>query len=285
MIFPFTCEKTFVIRNAEASDVDFMLSLARKEGWNPGLYDAKPFYSADPSGFVIGELNGSPIGCFAAVSYGKRFGFLGLLIVRKSYRGNGYGRRLFEWGLNHLEGCSIGLDGVADMVPFYSERGFQKEHSSYRFEGKGGGLCPSSLVQLNTVPFEQLDAYDTKCFGVNRRRFLEHWIHTPDVTALGYVERGKLRGFGVLRPCYTGFKIGPLFADHSDIALELFKGLRSKAKGLPFYFDVPEFNTVGLDIAERYAMDPVFRTERMYRGRPPKQRTDHVYGITSFELG
>jgi len=48
-------------------EIDFATALAASEGWNPGLHDAKCFYYVDPHGFLIGLLNGEPIGCISAV--------------------------------------------------------------------------------------------------------------------------------------------------------------------------------------------------------------------------
>ena len=61
---------------------------------NPGLFDAESFHAADPDGFLLGELDGEPIGSVSAVRYGTEFGFLGFYIVKPAYRGQGYGLRL-----------------------------------------------------------------------------------------------------------------------------------------------------------------------------------------------
>jgi hypothetical protein len=42
------------ILKAKPKDIDYLLTLADQEGWNPGLDDAQPFYAADPEGYFIG---------------------------------------------------------------------------------------------------------------------------------------------------------------------------------------------------------------------------------------
>lgn len=46
-------------------------------GWNPGLHDDDSFYATDPGGFLIGHLDGEPIGMVSAVKWGTGFGFMG----------------------------------------------------------------------------------------------------------------------------------------------------------------------------------------------------------------
>ncbi|MFB9123882.1 hypothetical protein ACFFYR_11945 [Paraburkholderia dipogonis] len=42
-------------------------------------------------------------------------------------------------------------------------------------------------------------------------------------------------GYGVLRRCLTGYKIGPLFADSNEIAARLFFALTSSIAGEVFF--------------------------------------------------
>ena len=73
---------------------------------------------AEPGGFLIGELRDEPVGCISAVSYGGRYGFIGLYIVRPEYRGRGYGLRLWQAAMARLEGHNVGLDGVVAQQAF-----------------------------------------------------------------------------------------------------------------------------------------------------------------------
>ena len=84
--------QNFNIRTMSRKEVNIAIEWAALEGWNPGLHDADCFYASDPNGFFIGELNGEPIGCISAVSYGDDFGFVGFFIVRPEFR---YGRYAF----------------------------------------------------------------------------------------------------------------------------------------------------------------------------------------------
>ena len=39
-------------------ELDIAALWAKAERWNPGRYDTEAFYSTDPKGFFVGELDG-----------------------------------------------------------------------------------------------------------------------------------------------------------------------------------------------------------------------------------
>lgn len=273
------------VRRMTRSEVDLAIEWAAREGWNPGLEDAEPFYAADPHGFFLGSLDGEPIGSISAVAYDDRFGFIGLYIVRSDLRGRGFGRRIWETALSYLGERTIGLDGVVAQQPFYGSAGFRLAYRNVRHEGAGGGSAPSGLVDLRTVPPAQLQAYDDALFPAPRPAFLRAWIAQSGTVGLGVANDGTLAGYGVVRPCRTGFKIGPLFADSEAIADRLFRGLTAHAAGGPLYLDTPEVNASALALAERYGMQPIFETARMYTKQPPALPHERIFGVTTFELG
>ena len=275
----------FIIRNAKLKDMDFFLSLAKEEGWNPGLQDAIPFYHADPNGFFIGEISGKKIGCISAVSYSEDFGFMGFYIVLPEYRGKGFGLQLWERAVQYLGERSIGLDGVLAQQENYKKSHFQLYYRNIRFEGKGSGHSYKSLIDVKDIPFETLLRYDTPIFGLSRKTFLEDWTNMPNTSTLGKLNQGRLTGYGTIRPCSRRYKIGPLFADDFETAKEIYQGLLAKAGNTPVLLDVPEVNKQALKLVESSHLEKVFETARMYNKPPPKQLVDKIFGVTSFELG
>lgn len=278
----------FTISTMTRREVDLAIDWAAAEGWNPGLTDADCFYAADPAGFLIGLLDEEPIAALSAVRYGETFGFLGFYLVRPDHRGQGYGLQLWNAGLAHLQGRTIGLDGVLAQQDNYRQSGFQLAYRNVRYQGCGGGPVPgeADIVPVSTLAFDTLCAYDQPFFPDDRRRFLECWINQPHSTALGIQRQGQLVAYGVLRPCRSGFKIGPLFADRPEQAETLFLALKAQATaGAPLYLDVPELNPAAVALAERQGMMVVFETARMYRGPAPELPINRLFGVTTFELG
>ena len=278
-------------RLATREELDLAVEWAAREGWNPGLDDADLFWESDPEGFVAIERDGEVIGTGSVVSYGK-FGFMGFFIVREDLRGQGIGAPFWRWRKQHLfdrlePGSAIGMDGVFDMQPFYAKGGFEFTHRNIRMEGAGesAGTDADGIVSLSDVPYEAVAELDRRCFGFERDRFLEPWIQPHQGTALGAWRQDRLEGFGVIRQCRTGHKIGPLFAEKPETAETLFRALSSRVPGEPIFLDTPENNPEALALAERHGMKEVFGCARMIAGPIPPLPWQDIYGVTTFELG
>src|SRR5436190_6682315 len=280
--------RSYAIRSMTRQEVDIAIDWAAAEGWNPGLYDANCFYVADPNGFLIGLLGDEPIATISVVRYGDSFGFLGFYIVKPEYRGKGYGIQIWNAGLAYLTGRTIGLDGVVDQQSNYRNAGFRLAYKNIRYRGTGGGYfsTESGIVQLSSLPFDEIDAYDKPFFRGDRMQFLKCWIDQPQSTALGILRNRTLAGYGVLRTCRSGCKIGPLFADSPELAERLFLALQGHApEGAPIFLDTPAVNSAAVDLAKRHNMTLVFETARMYTGNNPDLPVNRLFGVTTFELG
>ena len=119
----------YTIRNMTATEVkDIATRWAVEEGWNPSPNDAQAFYNTDTNGFFVGLLDNIPIACISAVSYGGTFGFIGFYIVKKEFRGKGYGSELLKRAEEHAKskGCRhVHLDTFGFQAKtFYEKLGY-----------------------------------------------------------------------------------------------------------------------------------------------------------------
>ncbi len=264
-----------------------MVEWAAREGWNPGLADADCFHAADPAGFLIGHIAGQPAACISVVAYEPAFAFLGFYIVKPELRGRGYGLSLWQAGMARLGNRIVGLDGVIAQQENYKRSGFVLAHRNVRFGGVPD--CEQSpdsrVVPISANLVDAVSVYDRPFFPASRDAFLRCWLRPERRAGRVLIEDGTVRGYGVIRPCRHGFKIGPLFADTDEAADILFRALAASAKGEEVFFDCPEPNRPATDLAARYGLSPVFETARMYRGRAPDLPLPRIYGITTFELG
>jgi GNAT superfamily N-acetyltransferase len=273
------------IRPADRDGVATMLSWAADEGWNPGLADAAAFLRADPGGFLLGWLGDTPIAAVSIARYSPDFGFLGLYIVRPEHRGRGHGLAMWRAALELAGTRVVGLDGVVAQQAAYARSGFALVRRNVRFEGRGGGEPPAGLTHVHEVGLDAIAAYDRRVFPADRRSFLEGWLRPEGGAAVAVIRDGAVRGYGVVRPCGIGHKIGPLFADSPDDAEAIFRGLAAHAADAALFLDVPEPNDVAVGLAESHGMRPVFETARMYLGDPPDEPVERIFGVTTFELG
>jgi len=277
---------SLLISTADVAGVATMLDWAADEGWNPGLHDAAAFHAADPEGFLIGSLDGEPVAAISLVRYDPAFAFLGLYLVRPGWRGLGHGMAMWRAAIAHAGDRIIGLDGVVARQADYARSGFTLVRRNVRYGGTGiGGRVPHDLVPLDEIEAEVLRAYDRDIFPASRAAFLAAWAAMPGSRGLAALDGGRLVGYAVARPCRTGVKVGPLFANDPSVAESLFAGLSAWAGTQPIFLDVPESNEHARLLAERHRLEPAFETARMYAGGVPVEPVERIYGVTTFELG
>ena len=281
-------EGAYKVRTMDRQEVGLAIDWAAAEGWNPGLHDANCFYAADPEGFLVGLLGDEPVATISVVKYGSSFGFVGFYIVAPVHRGCGYGIEIWNTGLARLQGRTVGLDGVIDQQENYKKSGFVLAHRNIRYEGTGvrSANAKAAIIPLSKLPFDEISTYDQQFFPDTRVQFLKCWINQPLGAALGFVQGSVLSGYGVLRPCRSGYKVGPLFADTPLIAEDLFLALQQGIPpDAPIFLDTPAVNGAALDLARRHNMRAVFETARMYANGKPDLPLERIFGVTSFELG
>jgi GNAT superfamily N-acetyltransferase len=275
------------IRTMRPDEVALAVDWAAAEGWNPGLSDAACFAAPDPEGFLIGEVDGVPAATVSCVNYGDRFAFLGFYIVRPDLRGRGFGLQIWNAAIAHAGSRVIGLDGVVAQQENYRKSGFNFAYPNVRY---GGTVTSTSapqadVIALTEVPFATIEADDATVFPAPRRVFLRAWVGAPGHVGCALMRDGRLVGWGVIRPCRQGHKIGPLVAEDRATAETILAALLARSTGGEIFLDVPGVNCDAIALAQSLGLSPVFETARMYTGEIPKLRLEKVFGVTTFELG
>jgi hypothetical protein len=275
------------IRTMRPDEVSIAVNWAASEGWNPGLADDSCFAVADPEGFFIGELDGVPVATVSCVSYGASFAFLGFYIVRQDLRGRGYGLRMWNAAIAHAGQRVVGLDGVVAQQQNYQKSGFKLAYANVRYGGivAAPDMPQGGVVPLSDVPLAAVEAYDATVFPAPRTAFLRSWIGSPGHIARALVRDGELVGWGVIRRCRRGRKIGPLVAHDRSVAEIVLRALLAAAGGGEVFLDAPSINREAVGLAQDLGLVPVFETARMYTGAIAPLRLERIFGVTTFELG
>ncbi|GGE94186.1 N-acetyltransferase GCN5 [Stappia taiwanensis] len=276
------------LATATRADLDWMLDWAAAEGWNPGVDDADPFFAADPQGFFVARVGGTPAASMALVRYSEAFAFIGFYITAPDWRGHGLGRRLWDHALASHGARTIGLDALPDMVPRYAAAGFTPAHRTVTMAGFPYVEPPRDprLTIAGRGLFPSLSDYDGMCFPAPRAPFLSRWLEPGGSRrAFALVDAGRVSGFGAIRQCRDGFKIGPLFADTPVDAEVLLRALVSQVRGQEVFLKVPEHNGEAMRLAEECDLSPMLEATRMFRGPAPEGPSHRVFGLTTLDLG
>lgn len=281
-------------------DLQTTLKWARQEGWNPGYGDAKIFFNIDEKGFFMAKTtDGEPIVSVSGVRYSEDYGFVGLYICVPEHRGKGYAKSTFGYAIRHLEGKVMGLDAVAAQRSNYAKWDFTVAHKNIRFGGVVDldALPPPSVPtgeagdcivveDLKEVRIGAILKFDEKYVPAARERFMRAWLTAPGHVVRVAIVGDEIKGYGVLRPCCDGPRIGPLFAESVAIADLLIRELiAGTSQGAKVFIDIPEPNQASIELAGRLGLTGMFDTYRMYRGPTPKLPVECIYGLTSLEMG
>ena len=263
---------------------------AMQEGWNPGLGDLDVARASDPEAFVAIRQGDAFVGGGSIISYGGKFGFMGLFILRPDLRGRGLGGQFWRWRRDRLKArldadAAIGMDGVYEMTPFYERGGFVPAYRHVRMQGCARGSADADVVSDATRLIDDIVAFDARRFPAPRENFLRRWLDRPGLHVAGLYRSDRFVGYGVARPCRSGFKIGPLFATDVVIADRPLGDLLSRIAGEQVQIDMPETNRAALALAGKYGLSDVFGCVRLYLGAPPKIFIEDNYAVTSLEFG
>ncbi|MDI7861165.1 GNAT family N-acetyltransferase [Rhizobiaceae bacterium n13] len=274
------------VRALRLQEVEQLVDWAAIEGWNPGLGDAEAFRCADPDGFIGCFVNEELAAGISAVAYDEGFGFIGLYICQPRFRGQGFGRRVWDAGMAYLGDRTIGLDGVSEQQANYASIGFAPHYETVRWSGSPAAVPspPQNMLPVEDGDHADLLAFDRLHFPAARETFLKTWLSPPHKAFLAR-DAGGIAGYAVIRGCREGFKIGPLFAAGDDIAGELLSACLASAPQELIHIDVPRYQVGFRERLVHLGFLPGFTTMRMYRGAAPDLADSGVYGITTLELG
>jgi GNAT superfamily N-acetyltransferase len=269
-------------------DVDEAVSWAEREGWQPGLGDGAAFFAADPDGFFRSVEGERTVATISVVHGSPRVAFVGLYIVDPEYRGLGHGKALWDEALSRFDGLTLGLDAVPEQVGTYASDGFVPAYGNARYTGEATSLPapdPTIDIQLaSRARFEDLVGFDAARHFGPRPGFLREWVAGDGREAIITVDDQRITGFAASRRTTNGHRIGPVFAERTDLAEALILDLAARIEG-PVSIDLPQPNRAAVELLTALGMSRSFETTRMYRGQPPALPLDQIYGITSLELG
>ncbi|HVB80532.1 MAG TPA: GNAT family N-acetyltransferase [Candidatus Binataceae bacterium] len=280
----------FVIDAMTEKEARILDEWAAKEGWNPGLNDIAVAWTFDPAAFIALRRGNELIGGGCTISYHGAAGFMGLFIVQTEYRRQGLGTILWHERLKRLKArvrpdAPIGMDGVFEMVPFYTRGGFALMHRDLRYEGVAAGEPDPAAAPLDSIEFLKIDNYDCLHVETRRTEFLRSWLTQPGGRGLALIDNEQLTGYGFIRPCRTGYKVGPAFADDAACGKRLIHSLLSLVAGERVLMDIPEPNEAALRIVEGLGWNQSFGCARMVNGPKPALPVQRIFGVTSFEFG
>lgn len=259
------------------ADLETVLSWAADEGWNPGLADAPAFLAADPAGFFLAEIDGTPAAAISVVNHDADHAFLGLYLCRPAHRGKGIGYALWKEALRHAGTRAVTLDGVPAQQENYRRSGFAPVGKTVRYAGQ----APEADALMQARALSPLIEADAKAVGHRRDRFASAWFESgADRRTLAHNA-----SFATYRRCPNGVKIGPFLAETEAEARCLLGARPFGQTDGPIFIDVPETCAALTALVRELGFEPTFETARMTKGQPPNGAPPPFYAVATLELG
>lgn len=304
-----SCTK-FIVRKAESSeDIQFAVTLGLDIGWvNDEEYDGQIYYSADPNGLYIGELEGEKISIIIMAIYGnKELCHIGYFLVKPEYKGKGYGRKTWEYAWSEIpNSCSIALYALQDMALKYETdfgfKGAWKVHSYSCCAEKIASLSlPSSIFEIKfygEADFDSLVDYDASIFGYRREYLIKTFLTIPCCEGwVAYDEQGKIQGHCNLMKVKDKltWSVYPLYANNVSVARILLcraaQFVLKKDQGATINITVPEVNYEGMELIKSVSIQCNFELIQMFARGIPRVIEENVvnkrmvFGVTSLAIG
>jgi GNAT superfamily N-acetyltransferase len=281
-----------VLRRFTSADIAFGMELKNTAGWNQTERDWQGYVEFEPDGCFVAENNGRPAGTATAVSYGTRFGWIGMVFVHPDRRRSGIGSALLRHAIDYLQRrgtTGVKLDATPMGRKVYVPLGFRDEYDVTRYEGvaraAGAGTDPdiASLTPDNLAAVTTLDA---AAFGAERPAVLRSLATRNPELCLLLRERDEMGGYLIAREGQNALQIGPWIARDAAAAERLWRAFSARAAGRRVLVDVPAPNAAGSALIGRAGFTVQRGFTRMYLGENAHPGVpQQVFGTSGAEKG
>jgi ribosomal protein S18 acetylase RimI-like enzyme len=285
-------EERVTLRVMRESDIAFANQLREIAGWNQTERDWRGYLSYEPEGCFVAEVDGKPAGTATTIRYGRKFGWIGMVLVHPDQRRLGIGSKLLRKTISYLKECGvrgIKLDATPMGKKVYVPLGFVDEYELSRYELTVPAIAPSHAPQI--VPYATVDAaeiarLDTEAFGGERPHVLAAMSKRDPELCFAARDAEGLRGFLIARYGARAVQVGPWIARDTAHAEQLLIALLSRIESRTVFIDTPAPNVAGVGLMEKFGFRVQRTLTRMYLGENTAPGAPTlVYSLSSPEKG
>jgi len=241
------------IRPIRTGDLRPILRLTGEEDWGFGIRDLRRMRLLEPRGCLVAALDTRIIGFTTAISYGKKLGWVGNVVVQRSHRRKGVGSRLVASAIDHLRRShvmSIALNSYPESQPMYERLGFVAFDGFVTLSMSIGAFQPAK--RMERTPFRGILNLDKRAFGADRTRLLRSLFNEFPNAWAWIAETSNVVGYSLVKDYERSSEIGPAISEQrgEDAIATLLRFSISLARKWPLEVSVPESNETALRIAK-----------------------------------
>lgn len=290
LVLPMDSSSPISFREFGPEDITFGMQLKHTANWNQVPEDWELLLRLNTGHHLIAEYDQHPAGTLTAVSYQKRFRWIGMLLVAPAYRKKGVGTALMEAALRNTDtGPAIRLDATPAGKLLYDKLGFQVERELYRME-----RTPQLLKQQTSYACEpiqpsdlaQIVAFDSPVFGANREIILADLLQRSPQYAWCIRKGEEVVGYCLGRMGSHHVQIGPLVANDRAVARALLLQILHQTPHQAVILDTFTASTVWMDMLIQLRFNRKRPLTRMVKGTLDYPGLPHrQFAIAGPELG
>jgi len=267
------------VRRMAVEDIPAALELSTEAGWNQTAEDWRMLTQLAPETCLAIYMDGELASTTTLLCYGSSLAWLGMVLTRGKFRGQGLARRLLSETLalaNRMRIETVKLDATDQGQPLYEKLGFRCEQPVERWERTVTGSTAILDGRSGLLSREHLVA-DRDSFGADRSELLGRLAERNGAFVAG-------ESYAVVRPGRVTSYMGPCVSSDAGVARSLIECC-IRNTGTSLFWDLLKQN----HHTERIAIDLGFshrRTlTRMVRGKELRGREDRIYALGGFEFG
>ncbi len=175
----------------------------RAEDWQMALELSTGAVALDPRGRVAGTILVTP--------YGQDCATINMVIVDRSMRGNGLGRRLMETAFALAGERPLRLVATKDGMPLYEKLGFVSSGTILQHQGTVASLpLPESVEKAGKDDVSEIKALDRDAYGANREALIDAIAERGEIAVIR--RDGAIEAYAAIRAFGRGTVVGPVVA-------------------------------------------------------------------------
>lgn len=236
--------ESIAYRHMRPSDLQACLELKERAGWNQLRRDWELFLGFNPEGCFVACAGDRVVGSVTTIDYDGKVSWIGMVLVHPEFRRRGIGTGLLQAAIAALQHCNtIKLDATPLGKTLYDGLGFRDEYQLARMtiaalESRAGSRSDAEAQPMTTADLQEVLAFDTPIFGVNRGDVLAAWLERTPEAAVVVREQGRVVGYAMGRPGANFATIGPVVARGEAAARSLTLGVAGAFPRQPLCIDI-----------------------------------------------